>query len=297
MTTVYRLGYFSVRLLFALALLTTGIANALSVRDDDQQTLELAGPAQRIVSLAPGATAMLFAAGAGDHVVGTSAYSDEPDAARKIERIGDSQSFDLERVLALHPDVVVVWSGGTSPNQVVRLQQVGLRIYHHHLTHLADLPGSLRRLGALAGTDAQAQTAAAALTQRIAMLRSRYSPGNAQSVLIQIWDRPLYTVGRDEIVTDVIHACGFRNAFEDLADAAPAITIESVLSRDPDIILALTPDKNVARDWLQHWQLFKSMKAVRTGRVLAWADQRLTGFGPSMVDGAEALCHALRTPQ
>ena len=86
---------------------------ALQLQDDDQRSLELPRPAQRIVSLAPGATAMLFAAGAGQLVVGTSDYSNEPEAAKAIERVGDSQSFDLERILALHPDVVVVWSGGT----------------------------------------------------------------------------------------------------------------------------------------------------------------------------------------
>jgi iron complex transport system substrate-binding protein len=199
---------------------------------------------------------MLFAAGAGDRVVGTSAYSDEPDAAKRIERIGDSQSFDLERVLALHPDVVVVWSGGTPPLQIARLERAGLRIYHQHVARLDAIPDSVRRLGQLTGTDAQAQAAATELTQRISALRSRYSPSGPSgpggsngphagaTVLIQLWDRPIYTVGRDELITDVIHVCGFRSAFEDLADVSPAVSIESVLARDPDIILALTPDQN-----------------------------------------------------
>jgi iron complex transport system substrate-binding protein len=278
----------------AIAMLSPAQAAAFSVQDDDRLTLQLTGPARRIVSLSPGATAMLFAAGAGERVVGTSVYSDEPEAAKSIERIGDSHSFDLERVLALHPDVVVVWSGGTSLTQVARLQRVGLPIYHHHLTRLNDIPDSLRRLGALAATEARAQAVAADLAQRIAALRERYQTGTS-SVLIQIWDRPIYTVGRNEIVSDIIEACGYRNAYQDLADAAPAITIESVLSRNPDIILALTPDQNAANDWIGQWQAFKSLKAVRTGRVLAWSDPRLTGFGPGTVAAAEALCRRLRS--
>jgi len=289
----YRSG-FDIGALLALLLLATARAQAFSVQDDEQQTLELAGPARRIVSLAPGATAMLFAVGAGDRVVGTSLYSDEPPAAKQIERIGDSQSFDLERVLALRPDVVVVWSTGTSPAQIARLQRAGLRLYHHRLSRLEQMPASLRRLGALTGTDAQAQLAAAALAQRIADLRSRYAADQGKTVLIQVWDRPLYTVGRDEMVTDVIHACGYRNAYEDLTIAAPAITIESALARDPDIILALTPDRKAADSWLQQWSAFKTMKAQRTGRVIAWSDQRLTRFGPSVVDAAEDLCRELR---
>ena len=282
-------------LLLAAARVAQGAdAPALRLQDDDQRSLELSRPAQRIVSLAPGATAMLFAAGAGERVVGTSEYSNEPAAAQAIERIGDSQSFDLERVLALHPDVVVVWSGGTSPTQLARLEGVGLRIYRHRLTRLDDIAPSLLRLGRLAGTLPQAQAAAAQLTQRIAALRSRYLQAAPATVLLQAWDRPIYTVGRTEIMTAVIHACGYRNLYEDLADPGPAVALESVLARDPDIILALAPDTNAARDWLAGWRAYPSMRAVRSGRVLAWTDQRLSRLGPSIVDAAEDLCRALR---
>lgn len=266
----------------------------LRLQDDDQHWLELAHPAQRIVSLAPGATAMLFAAGAGDRVVGTSQYSDEPAAAARIARIGDSQSFDVERVLALHPDVVVVWAGGTSATQLARLEGVGLRIYRHRLTGLDDIPSSLLRFGRLAGTEPQAQAAAGEFTHRIAALRTRYLQAQPATVLIQVWDRPIYTVGRGEIMTDVIHACGYRSVYEDLADPGPAVTLESVLARDPQIILALPPDHNSGRDWVAAWGSYPSMRAVRSGQVIAWTDQRLSRLGPSIVDAAQDLCRALR---
>jgi iron complex transport system substrate-binding protein len=271
-------------------------APALQLQDDEQRPLELARPAQRIVSLAPGATAMLFAAGAGAHVVGTSQYSNEPEAAKAIERIGDAQSFDLERILALHPDVVVVWSGGTSATQLARLQGVGLRIYRHRLTGLDDLPSSLLRLGRLAGTPAQAQAAAAQFGERIAALRGLYRQAPPATVLIQVWNRPIYTVGRTQIMTDVIHACGYRNVYEDLGDPGPAVTLESVLARDPQIILALPPDQKAGLEWLAAWQAYPSMQAVRSGRVISWTDQRLSRLGPSIVDAAEDLCRALRQP-
>ena len=270
---------------------------ALTLQDDDQHTLQLARPAQRIVSLAPGATAMLFAAGAGERVVGTSAYSDEPQAATRVERVGDAQSFDLERILALHPDVVVVWSGGTSPTQLARMEGVGLHIYRHRLARLDDIPASLARFGRLAGTEGAAQAAAAQITQRIAALRERYHQATPATVLIQVWDRPIYTVGRTEIMTDVIHACGYRSLYEDLTDPGPAVTLESVLARDPQIILTLPPDANSGRDWVAAWRAYPSMRAVRSGRVVSWTDQRLSRLGPSIVDAAEDLCRALRQPQ
>jgi iron complex transport system substrate-binding protein len=272
-------------------------APALHLLDDDRQALTLARPARRIVSLAPGATAMLFAAGAGDRVVGTSASSHEPAAATRIAQIGDAQSFDVERILALHPDVVVVWSGGTSPTQLARLQGVGLRIYHHRLASLDDIPASLLRLGRLAGTEPQAEAAAAELAQRIAALRSRYRQAAVQSVLIQVWDRPIYTVGRTQIMTDVVHACGYRSVYEDLADPGPAVTLESVLARDPQIILALPPDAGAGREWLARWREYPVLTAERSGRVISWTDQRLSRLGPSMVDAAEDLCRALRAPE
>jgi iron complex transport system substrate-binding protein len=279
-----------------LMLAHSAAASVLRLQDDDQDWLELPGPAQRIVSLAPGATAMLFAAGAGARVVATSHYSDEPEAAKAIERVGDSQSFDLERILALHPDVVVVWSGGTSLTQLARLAGVGLRIYRHRVTRLDDIGPSLLRLGRLAGTDAAAQAAAAQITAHIAALRSHYLHAPSASVLLQAWDRPIYTVGRAEILTDVIHACGDRNLYEDLPGPGPAVTLESVLARDPDIILALAPDANAARDWVAGWSAYASLRAVRSGRVLAWTDQRLSRLGPSIVDAADDLCRALRQP-
>jgi iron complex transport system substrate-binding protein len=269
-----------------------GISAALTLQDDDQRVIQLPGPARRIVSLAPGATAMLFEAGAGDRVVGTSAYSNEPEAAKKIERIGDAQSVDLERVLALHPDVVVVWSTGTSSLQLARLQQVGLTIYHHHVARLEQLPDSLRRLGVLAGTDAQAQAAAARLAARIEQIGEQYPP-SGDRVFIQIWDRPLYTVGRDEILTDIVRRCGFHSAYEDLSGASPAVTVESVLARDPEVILALAEDAKVSQRWLAQWRGYGSMQAQRSGRMLGWSDARLTAFGPGMVDAAANLCAAL----
>jgi len=266
------------------------------LRDDEQRPIDLPRPAQRIVSLAPGATAMLFAAGAGAQVVGTSAYSNEPAAAKLIPQVGDAQSFDVERILALHPDVVVVWSGGTSATQLARLEGVGLHLYRHRLSALDDIPGSLIRLGQLAGTEAQARAAASQLAARITALRERYRNAAAESVLIQVWDRPIYTVGRAEIMTDVIHACGYRSIYEDLADPGPAVTLESVLARDPKIILALPPDARAGRDWVAGWRAYPSLQAVRSGRLISWTDQRLSRLGPSIVDAAEALCQALREP-
>jgi iron complex transport system substrate-binding protein len=268
---------------------------AFDARDDDNNPISLSAPAQRIVSLAPGTTAMLFAAGAGGRVVGTSDYSNEPDAARQIERVSDAHGMDLERILALRPDVAVVWAGGTSAQQIERLQDAGVTIYRLRVARLEQLPDSLRRLGALTGTDVTAQRAADLLKTRIAALHQRYRHRPDTRVLVETWAQPLYTVGRDELLTDVIHACGFQSAYEDLKEVSGAVTIESALARDPDIVLALAEDPGTAQRWVQQWQRFDTLKAKREGHLFGWSDPRLTALGPGIVDAAEKLCAMLNT--
>jgi iron complex transport system substrate-binding protein len=280
--------------LFIAAWLCAGpLYGAQRVVDDDGHVLELPAPAARIVSLSPGATAMLFAAGAGDRVVATPRFSDEPAAARRIARIGDAQNFDVERILALRPDAVVAWTGGTPSLALQRLERLGIRIYRHHVERLDDLPPSLRRLGALAGTAARADAAAAALATRIQVLRARSPGARRRSVLIQVWDRPVYTVGRAQLISDVVEACGYRNLFDDLAAPGPAVGVEAVIARDPDVILALAPDAAMARSWLDGWRAFPSLRAVRRGQLLIDVDARLSRMGPDTVGAAEALCRQL----
>ena len=277
-----------------LALVLAGRAlGAGGVVDDTGRMLELDGPARRIVSLSPGATAMLFAAGAGDRVVATPRYSEEPDAARRIPRIGDAQNFDVERILVLRPDVVIAWAGGTPPLALQRLERMGLRVYRHRVERLDDIGPAVRRLGALAGTSAQADAAAAALERRIAALRSQGAGPRRPRVLIQVWDRPVYTVGRAQLLSDVVEACGYRNLFEDLAAPGPAVGVEAVIARDPDVILAVAPDAGMARAWLEGWRAFPSLRAVRQRHLLEDVDARLTRMGPETVGAAEALCGRL----
>jgi len=263
------------------------------VRDDEGRLVSLAAPPQRIVSLSPGATAMLFAAGGGARVVGTADFSDEPDAARGITRIGDSHGFDLERILALHPDVVVAWTGAFSAAQLLQFDRAGLPVYRHRVARLDDLPVALRRLGALLDTRSTADAAADALRQRIAALRAHYRRARRPRVLLQVWDRPVYTLGGEQLVSDAIEACGYRNVYAELSAAAPAVSLESVAARDPEVIVALASDERAARDWLDQWRAFPRLSAVQHGRLLAFVDAALSRLGPEAVTATEALCAQL----
>jgi iron complex transport system substrate-binding protein len=281
-------------LLATLLLPLLASAAGWRVTDDDGRTLELPGPAQRIISLSPGATALLFAAGAGAQVVGTSEYSIEPEAARSIRRVGDSQSFDAELILSLHPDVVIAWVDGTPEAQIQRIERLGIPVYRHHVQRLDDLARAIRRLGALAGTQAVAQGSAAALEAQLAQIRAQYHTDHPPSVLIQIWQSPVYTVGSGQMLSDALAACGYRNLYADLAAASPAVTLESVLARAPEVILALAPDDAAAEQWLAQWRRFPALPAVAQGRLVGFSDQALSRLGPATVAATAALCATLK---
>jgi iron complex transport system substrate-binding protein len=260
--------------------------------DDSGQSVSLPAPARRIVSLAPSATEMLFAAGAGAQVIGTTEFADEPPAARRIPRLGDSAAVDLERVLVLRPDVIVLWPAGTGEAQVQRIASLHLPIYRQQVHVLADLPGSLRRLGELAGTQAAAEAAAHALEERLARLRARYAGRRSVTVLLQVWNHPVYTVGGTQLMSDVLEVCGAHNVFADLTDPGPAVSIESVIARDPEAIVSTAPGKDAA-GWLNDWRKLPGLRAVRTGNLVAFEDQRLSRLGPSVLGAADSLCELI----
>lgn len=287
------------RAISALAfLLVAAVAHAgastsdYEVVDDTGVTLRFAVAPQRIVSLAPGATEMLFAIGAGARVVGTSRYSDQPAAARAVPRVGDVASIDLERILAMRPDVVVVWQGGNPAVQLEQLTKLKLKLYRQHVTALRDLPQSLRRLGALVGVAQAAERAAQELTDRLTDLQKTYRSRPRVTVFLQIWNRPLYTVGGRHMMSDALRVCGADTIFPELTGEAPAVSIEAVLRRNPDVIVADAPPGQ-ARSWLEDWRRFGSLAAVRRGALVPFEDARFGMLGPSALDATATLCASI----
>jgi iron complex transport system substrate-binding protein len=269
---------------------------ARTVTDDAGRTLTVRSAPLRIVSLSPGGAEMLFAAGAGAQLVGTVEYSDVPPAARQVPRIGDAVAIDLERLVLLHPDVVVAWPGGGNPAQRAKIARLGIPIYDQQTPHLAQLADSVRRLGTLAGTQAAAESAAHSIEAQLAALNREYggarASGSQPSVLLEVWNRPIYTVGGGQLMSDALSLCGVRNVFADLPEPGPAVSVEAVIARDPDIIIAAGPPGESAA-WLSDWRRLGSLSAVRHGRLLAFEDQGLSRLGPSVLEATAALCRAL----
>jgi iron complex transport system substrate-binding protein len=278
------------RVLLLLALLfALPAAASVSVTDDAGRRVTLAQPAHRIVSLAPNITDALFAAGAGAYVVGTSRFSEHPAAAKDIPVVGDATMLDLERIVGLKPDLIVVWRSGTPAAQVEKLTRLGIPVFFAETTRLADIAAATRRFGVLAGTEAMAGRNADTFDARLAALRARYAGKPTISVFYQVWDRPLMTIGHAQIVDDAIALCGGRNIFADLDQAAPTVTREAVLSRDPQVILA-GPDATAS---LASWRATPFLAAVKHGNVIPLDAPTLVLPSPSILTGVDTLCGAL----
>lgn len=268
-----------------------GTAQAVSALDDDGQALRLASPARRIVSLAPHATELLFAAGAGDRVVATVRYGDYPAGARALPQVGDANLLDLERIAALKPDLIVVWMHGSSAHQIERLKALKVPIFHSEPRNLAQIGDSLRRLGVLAGVAPQAEAAAQAYATELAGLRQRYSGRPPLRVFYQVWHQPLLTVNDQHLISDMIHLCGGVNVFGRQPALVPSVSQEAVLAARPQVLATSTPD-GLSDDSLQMWRGFQATAGLLRQAVVVPADL-ISRATPRALDGTRLLCEGL----
>jgi iron complex transport system substrate-binding protein len=261
----------------------------LVFKDDSGQEVRLKAPARRIVTLAPHATELLYAAGAGDRLVGTVEYSDFPPAASKVPRVGSYDRFDLEAISALKPDLIIAWETGNPAAQVAKLKALGLTVYSTQPNRMEDIAGQLEQLGRMAGTDATANGAAALFRRRLDALRHANAGKARVRVFYQIWTTPLMTVGGPQIITSAIELCGGENVFGHLAQMAPTVSIEAVLEANPEAIVA-TGMGDARPEWLNDWNKWPRMTAVRRGNLFHIHPDLMQRHTPRILDGAEQLC-------
>ena len=277
--------------LVLVSMLMLPVWAAIRVVDDAGQVLVLEQPAQRIVSLAPYITELLFAAGAGAAVAAVTEFSDYPEAAGSLPRVGGGGGIDLEAIFALQPDLVVAWQSGNPREQVERLQSLGLTVFRSEPRHLRDVPATLQRLGRLAGTEAVAAMQVDRFNQRYAALREKYAQRRKVSVFYQIWDQPLMTLNGEHLLSDVVRLCGGENVFHALPALAPQIDIEAVLVANPDVIIIAAEGGD--SPLLTAWQRWPQLTAVRQGFMYAIPRDQLVRHSPRILDGAEHLCERL----
>lgn len=273
-------------------LMISVVAAEIRVVDDAGKTVVLDQYARRIVSLAPNTTELLYAAGAGGRIVGAVEYSDYPDDAKRIPRIGSGFGFDLEAIVALRPDLIVSWQSGNPPWQVARLLDLGFPVFITEPRRLDDVPGLIERLGRLAGTGTVATEAAVRFQRERARLQERYSGHPRVAVFYQILDVSLLTVNGQHLINDVIDLCGGRNVFSGLSALTPRVDVESVLQKNPDALLA-SGHEPLWPAWEQRWRGWPTLAAAARGHLFFIDPDLIHRQSPRVLQGAGQVCTAL----
>ena len=289
MTTLASLrALFAAAIVFVLTSVSTTTSATVSVMDDRGNTVTLAAPAQRIVSLAPHATELLFAAGAGKQVIGVSEHSDFPTEAKNLPSVGGNGQLDVERILTLKPDLVVAWASGNNPRQLARLRKLGLTVFESEPRSFESIASSLERLGVLVGRD-EGRLQAQQFRQQVQTLQQHYAGRSPVAVFYQIWSTPLMTLNDTHIVSHAVKLCGGINIFGRLKPLVPTISREAVLTANPDMIIVSDEKGN----GLERWRSFKHMHAVANGNLMTIDGGLMNRAGPRAIEATRTLCEQI----
>lgn len=281
-------------LLLAVCLsLSVSADSTISVIDDKGQLVKLNKPANRIISLAPHITETLFAAGAGDKIVGTIAHSDYPAAAKKITRIGGYPSADIEKIISLQPDLLIVWPSANNLKQIEQLHKFGISVYRSEPRVPEDIIKNIVNFGILSGTNNIARKSAAKYTKKLKHLEKNYSNKRNIKLFYQLWNKPIITINDDHLISKIINLCGGTNVFASLPSLTPNVSVESVISSNTDIILA-GAKKDKYQQWENEWQSWLPLAANKKGKKLYFINPDLLNrAGPRIFEGADELCRLL----
>jgi iron complex transport system substrate-binding protein/vitamin B12 transport system substrate-binding protein len=265
---------------------------AVSVRDDQGRSVVLPHPAARAISLAPHATELVYAAGAGEKLVGVARGSDYPPQVLALPSIGDGLAPDAERVAELRPDLVIGWLPGGTASLARILEVLHVPVFYSDPQTLRDIPRAVEDMGTLFGTVDVARPAAAILRARIDGLARRYAGRRPVRVFIQAGREPLYTLNGRSIVSDAVRLCGGVNVFADAAITAPHVSPEAVLAERPDAIVAGSGNPASLRATMETWSRL-GLPAALAGHVIGIDADALYRPGPRLIAAAETLCVAL----
>jgi len=277
--------------MLALAALVATATHAQgTVVDDTGAAVTMPAPARRIVTLAPHAAEIVFAAGAGSAIVGVIKGTDYPASAKALPVIGDANALDLERIAVLQPDLIVTWPW-TTPAQMTWLRGRGIAVFQADARTVDGIAQDIERIGILTGTRSEAAAAATVLRTRIAALAPRAS-GEPLRVFYQVSDVPLFTLGGHHLVSQAITTCGGHNVFGELTIPAPQVSVEAVLAANPQVIVAGTAGAK-RPGWLDRWAGWATLDAGRKHALYVVDANLLHRPGPRFVDGVVQLCDAL----
>ena len=285
--------YTAALILLALTIsLETVAGTERCATDDTGQEVCLEQPASRIAALSPGATELVWAAGAGDQVIAVVSYSDYPVQAKQVTSVGSHTRMDLERLMALKPDLVIGWVTGNPPEQIAALKDLGLPVFSIEPRSFEGVSSTIERLSILAGTEDEGFAEADRFRKGMAALKKQYQGAEPVSVFYQVWDEPLMTVNDEHLIGKVITLCGGVNVFGDLDRLVPRISAEAVIGANPEAILAGGMGEE-NRHWLTRWEAFQSIDATTKENLYFVPPSLIQRPTPRILKGSQLFCEKL----
>ncbi|MCC5882332.1 MAG: cobalamin-binding protein [Halomonas sp.] len=279
-----------------MALLGLGVgearAESLCAIDDRSREVCLDAPATRIAALSPGATELVYAAGAGEKVVAVVAYSDYPPEAQEVQSVGSHTRMDLEALVTLNPDLVIGWMTGNPPEQLETIEALGVPVFYIEPRDFEGVSSTIERLALLADTREEGSRVAADFRDGMAVLAERYANAEPVPVFYQVWDEPLMTINDEHLIGKVLTLCGGVNVFGELSRLVPRIDDESVLAADPEAILAGGMGEE-NRGWLTHWEQYPSLTAVERDNLYFVPPSLIQRPTPRLLEGSRLFCEKL----
>ncbi|KAA0985959.1 cobalamin-binding protein [Pseudomonas sp. ANT_J12] len=242
---------------------------------------------ERVVSLAPSLSEIVVELGSADLLVGVLDAGERPVELKHLPSVGSYGQLDMERLLSLKPDLLLLWPGSVGPAQRDQLKRLNIPTYVAEPHNLDQLTAQIEAIATQLGRPERGVALAAGLRQKLDNLRQRYRRDNPLTVFYQVWDRPLYTVGGGQIISDALEVCGARNVFADLSLPAPQVSVEAVLQRNPEVILASDQAQ------LDAWKAWPQVAAVVQGRLLLVTDKGLERPSGQMIEATAKLCRII----
>lgn len=262
----------------------------------DGSELALEQAAQRMVTLSPNLAELVFAAGAGDRLLATVEYSEYPDAAADLPRIGDAFRLDIESIVTLRPDLVIAWDSGNPKAAVQQLRSLGIAVWSVEIREPEQIGVTLIDIGRVTSNEAMARRAAQDFETRLHQLSARYDSVATLDYFYQVDARPLFTINGDHLISKGLALCGGRNVFDGEPGLAFQVGHEAVIVANPDALLA--PALPGETDPLELWTEWPGMQAVENGALFTLNADKISRATPRWLDSIESACkllHGLRT--
>jgi vitamin B12 transport system substrate-binding protein len=247
-----------------------------------------ASAVQRVVSLAPSLSEIVTELDSADLLVGVLDAGERPAGLQSLPSVGRYGQVDMERLLSLRPDLLLLWPDSVGPAQREQLKRLNIPTYVAQAHDLDQLTAHIEAIAEQLGRAERGVSLAATLRQRLESLRERYRRDQPLRVFYQVWDRPLYTVGGGQIISAALHVCGARNVFADLTLPAPQVSIEAVLQRNPEVIVASDQAQ------LDAWKAWPQVAAVRQGHLLRVPDKGFERPSGQMIEATAKLCQLIQ---